>query len=484
MASDGGKGVQRGSELTDNLSTDLSCPICIDYFREPVSLRCGHNFCRECILHAWAWSEHANGSVSCPQCRRQCDRLDVASNRLLARIVEGFQRLCHPDPASPPPSRCQLHQQGLGLFCSDDLQLVCRVCVKSQQHRSHKCTAIGKAYKVCKASSIQLLQKKLKEYRDAQAEAGLKISETLERADRLREQIVAEFAELQRFLQRQQQAVLQSLRESADSAVTQLASNMSLISARCDLIEEALEDIQSTREKTKLLREIKDILQRCDFETEPLPKIPELNLEEFNGPLQYTVWKQMFKIISPVPAHLSLDPESASSDLVLSKDQTTVKGRFKLKDRPYGPRTYPAVPHSQKQFSNYGCVVTREGFTSGKHYWEVNVERMDEWIIGVVKESVNRHDAVPLTPSQGFWTLRKWNGSVYGPEHTCSFDANLRRVGVCVDHQRGQVSFYNGDDMTHLCTATGQFREKIYPFFLPFPQTVTKEALNLFHLKL
>ncbi|GCC17763.1 hypothetical protein chiPu_0022029 [Chiloscyllium punctatum] len=152
MASDGGKGVQRGSELTDNLSTDLSCPICIDYFREPVSLRCGHNFCRECILHAWAWSEHANGSVSCPQCRRQCDRLDVASNRLLARIVEGFQRLCHPDPASPPPSRCQLHQQGLGLFCSDDLQLVCRVCVKSQQHRNHKCTAIGKAYKVCKGT--------------------------------------------------------------------------------------------------------------------------------------------------------------------------------------------------------------------------------------------------------------------------------------------------------------------------------------------
>ncbi|XP_043534291.1 E3 ubiquitin-protein ligase TRIM17-like [Chiloscyllium plagiosum] len=254
MASDGGKGVQRGSELTDNLSTDLSCPICIDYFREPVSLRCGHNFCRECILHAWARSEHANGSVSCPQCRRQCDRLDITSNRLLASIVEGFQRLCHPHPASPPPPRCQLHQQGLRLFCSDDLQLVCRACLKSQQHRNHKCTAIGKAYKVCKASSIQLLQKKLKEYRDAQAEAGLKISETLERADRLRDQIAAEFAELQRFLQQQQQAVLQSLREAADSAVTQLASNMALISARCDLIEEALEDIQSTWEKTKLLR--------------------------------------------------------------------------------------------------------------------------------------------------------------------------------------------------------------------------------------
>ncbi|XP_048472615.1 zinc-binding protein A33-like [Rhincodon typus] len=217
---------------------------------------------------------------------------------------------------------------------------------------------------------------------------------------------------------------------------------------------------------------------RCDSQTKPVLKMPELNLGEFNGPLQYTVWKQMLNVISPVPAPLTLDSESASLDLVLSKDQTMVKGCLKLKDMPSSP----------KRFSNYGCVLTREGFTSGKHYWEVDVESIDEWIVGVAKESVDRHRAVSLTPSNGFWTLRKWNGNVYGPEHTtkskCCLNVNLRRVGVYVDHKEGQVSFYNGDDMTHLYTSTSPFTEKIYPFFLPFPETVTKEVLKLFHLKL
>eukprot|EP00061_Rhincodon_typus_P007161 g28561.t1 len=70
----------------------------------------------------------------------------------------------------------------------------------------------------------------------------------------LQDQITAEFAELQLFLQQQQQAFAQRLRDAAGSAITQLVENMELISDRCDLIEEALEDIQSMRNKAQLLR--------------------------------------------------------------------------------------------------------------------------------------------------------------------------------------------------------------------------------------
>eukprot|EP00061_Rhincodon_typus_P002168 g16801.t1 len=145
MADGGGKAAQRGPKATDDLSTDLSCPICLDFFSDPVSLRCGHNFCRECIQHAWTQPAHA-----CPQCRQQCNSLDVNSNRLLASIVDGFQRLWNPNRASTPPLRCQLHQQELGFFCSDDLQLVCRVCWRSEEHRNHSRTTISEAYKICK----------------------------------------------------------------------------------------------------------------------------------------------------------------------------------------------------------------------------------------------------------------------------------------------------------------------------------------------
>ncbi|XP_077010154.1 E3 ubiquitin-protein ligase TRIM52 [Tamandua tetradactyla] len=35
------------------LQEEATCAICLDFFKDPVSIRCGHNFCRGCVTQLW-----------------------------------------------------------------------------------------------------------------------------------------------------------------------------------------------------------------------------------------------------------------------------------------------------------------------------------------------------------------------------------------------------------------------------------------------
>uniref|UniRef100_A0A8C4Y7T7 RING-type domain-containing protein n=1 Tax=Gopherus evgoodei TaxID=1825980 RepID=A0A8C4Y7T7_9SAUR len=59
-----------GDMATDNpvesLQEEATCSICLEYFKDPVTADCGHNFYRVCIAQCW---ERPDTDVSCPQCR-------------------------------------------------------------------------------------------------------------------------------------------------------------------------------------------------------------------------------------------------------------------------------------------------------------------------------------------------------------------------------------------------------------------------------
>lgn len=52
----------------DDLKKELTCAICLDFFKDPVILKCGHNFCRFCICMHWDENGGDYG-YQCPQCR-------------------------------------------------------------------------------------------------------------------------------------------------------------------------------------------------------------------------------------------------------------------------------------------------------------------------------------------------------------------------------------------------------------------------------
>lgn len=139
----------------ERLQEEAICPICLEYMSEPVSIDCGHNFCRGCIAkHCQDKGLWADGPFSCPQCRASCQRSGFRPNRQLANIVESIRQLglrggLRPELDSGTPL-CPQHDERLKLFCEEDEEPICVVCRESLQHRPHTVYPIEEAAHVYK----------------------------------------------------------------------------------------------------------------------------------------------------------------------------------------------------------------------------------------------------------------------------------------------------------------------------------------------
>ncbi|KAG7517363.1 E3 ubiquitin-protein ligase TRIM21-like [Solea senegalensis] len=115
-------------------------------------------------------------------------------------------------------------------------------------------------------------------------------------------------------------------------------------------------------------------------------------------------------------------------------------------------------------------VLAKEGFSSGKFYYEVQVKDRTQWKLGVVKQSVNRKGEKRLVPQTGYWMIwLKGEGQFIATEDPwvdLHKRETLQKVGIFVDCEAGQVSFYDVDARVKIFTFTGYyFAEKLSPFF-------------------
>ncbi|XP_009448936.2 butyrophilin subfamily 2 member A2 isoform X1 [Pan troglodytes] len=158
-------------------------------------------------------------------------------------------------------------------------------------------------------------------------------------------------------------------------------------------------------------------------------------------------------------ADVVLDPDTAHPELFLSEDRRSVRRG------PYRQR----VPDNPERFDSQPCVLGWESFASGKHYWEVEVENVMVWTVGVCRHSVERKGEVLLIPQNGFWTLEMFGNqyrALSSPERILPLKESLCRVGVFLDYEAGDVSFYNMRDRSHIYTCPrSAFTVPVRPFF-------------------
>lgn len=153
--------------------------------------------------------------------------------------------------------------------------------------------------------------------------------------------------------------------------------------------------------------------------------------------------------VVPFPTvDVTLNPHTANLNLVMSKNRRQV-------------RFVGAKLSGSYLEEHYDCgILGSQHFSSGKHYWEVDVAKKTDWILGVCSNSVeptycfnqftnNRNVYSRYQPQSGYWVIGLHHKHEYRAYEESSTSLLLsmmvppRRVGVFLDYEAGTVSFYN-----------------------------------------
>ncbi|XP_074928154.1 zinc finger protein RFP-like [Chelonoidis abingdonii] len=451
----------------ESLQDEATCPVCLEYFTEPVTLECGHNFCRACIAQCWEGSDTA---ASCPQCRETVRQRNLRPNRQLANVLEIAKRLSlQAAKGAGEDGVCERHQEALKLFCEEDQTPICVVCDKSRAHRAHTVVPIEEAAQEYKEES-QAHLKTLREEREKLL--GFKVigegkrQEYLKRTQTERQKIVSQFQQLRQFLKEQERLLLAQL-ENLDQEIERIQNeNFSKLSEEISHLSELIGETEGKCQKpaSEFLRDVRSTLSRWEkgkFQ-QPEEISPELE-EQISGfsqkPIALVEALRKFKDTLPsaletkrgesLGAHrqvnVTLDPDTAHPQLVLSKDRKSVKWADRRQRLPNNPERFDLEP----------CVLGCERFISGRHCWEVEVGSGEGWAVGVATESVGRKGQINRSPEAGIWALEWWGGqfrALTSPETLLPRRRIPSRIQVCLDCDRGQVTFIDAGDKAPIFT--------------------------------
>ncbi|XP_029441657.1 butyrophilin subfamily 1 member A1-like [Rhinatrema bivittatum] len=161
--------------------------------------------------------------------------------------------------------------------------------------------------------------------------------------------------------------------------------------------------------------------------------------------------------------HVTLDPETAHPGLVVSEDQKSVRAGETRKGLPDSPLRFE---------DSYLCVLGREAFTSGRRYWEVEVGDGRRWELGVCRDCVCRKGWITPSPEEGYWAMGLWPEREYlvltSPRIQLPLKESPRAMGIFLDYEAGEVSFYDAGNKSRLYTFSHPFTEPLRPLFCTY----------------
>uniref|UniRef100_A0A1A7Z9H6 Tripartite motif containing 35 n=1 Tax=Nothobranchius furzeri TaxID=105023 RepID=A0A1A7Z9H6_NOTFU len=413
----------------------LSCYVCSETFRDPVSLSCNHSFCSSCLQTFWKQANNRN----CPVCKRRSSK-DIFVNFGLKQLADSFAERQKSGSSETEKGEktlqvvCSKHQEEPKLFCEDEQRAVCPVCDFSL-HQSHKVVPVEQAVRELKEqleSDLKSLQDKRNKYKQVEETYDDVIQHSKKQLVSTERQIRAEFNKLHQFLKEEEESRLAALREEEEQKEKTISREMKRIQQQISSLSDSISAVEDELQKDNVafLSSYKDTRTRT--RTQSSVSDPQLgsgaliDVAKHLGNLSFRVWEKMKDKVHFSP--VTLDPNTAEGWLYLSEDLT----RVRCGD------TEQQLPDNPERNTKYTDVFGSEGFSSGRYSWEVEVGDLPVWSVGLVKETVDRKGKRDAQPKHGGWCFTH-HGGIYttGSDQIISVKKNLQRIRVQLDYDGG-----------------------------------------------
>ncbi|XP_040009908.1 nuclear factor 7, ovary-like [Xiphias gladius] len=447
-------------------SEDLTCSICLTIFTDPVTLLCGHSFCRQCI------TDIVNTQHQCPQCRAAVptEGTCLPTSHILKSLAEKAKeaekmKKEHGHEKAEVAELCPEHEEKLKLFCITDQQLACIICRDGERHEGHKFKPIKEAAASVK-KELEMGMENLSD--DICATESLantqreEIRKTKEKSQQLTTQICRQFEEMHQFLRKREDEIRNDLKRKEEEAVEKMSQTL-------DAMETALSESKELEGKVTSVLEMKDPESFLKSWTENnsmmtpehlfRPRAKELQvvntslcLGPYESHLQFFIWKEMLQVIQPQAEELSLI--SDSKNITVSDDgRNLMYSPEIIQSRQYSPQyrqhsiysqhsmgsmpQYYETTYSEVTSERYASACSTNEFTSGQHYWEIEVGKREYWKVGVKNNYLSYNKQKYVTSSQ---------------DTELTFTGRPQKIGIYLDCLSEELSFYDAENMSHIHT--------------------------------
>ncbi|XP_016041288.1 probable E3 ubiquitin-protein ligase TRIML2 [Erinaceus europaeus] len=388
---------------------------------------------------------------------------------------------------------CEKHLETMQLFCADDQVTLCEKCFISQEHKHHTVYTIQEAAKYYRRSfqkKLNKVEEKLevvkniltgeKERMIMIQEEEQNFEEMIESENKMVFQLTFEIYQMN-FLNQQSnqtlgesctypltlfdkeleksQEILQKLHNWAKENMDKLEKNEVRLSKQLHRLQQIRAELKKKcgEPSVVMLQNARHFLERGEslvYQSVDFKCTTDLNFIQITG---------LSKLLKEFQRPITLDPKTAHHYLTLSKDLKSVKLRNVQQDGPDNSRRL-----------DFSCTVLgMERFTSGKHYWEVDVEKATKWQLGLYEEPPHSssEDDTHKASGKKFLLTRSMFGIsctfwVFPPLKKVSLTGQMNKIGIFLYYESGYISFY---DATHGCFIYAfsnlTFHGAIRPFF-------------------